>query len=114
NNQLRGANNDCSQNRDKWRREIAFLWGVTMMSEIIQKLRGDDIIVLVLVAGGLLTAIIAIIAICWMRVRNTDVMAALKQDMLSRGMSSAEIQAVLEAGSSGGRRTMRREFHRTA
>jgi hypothetical protein len=38
----------------------------------------------------------------WSSVRRAEIDAALKQDMLQRGMSAADIQTVLEASSQGG------------
>jgi hypothetical protein len=37
----------------------------------------------------------------WSSVRRAEIEAALKQDMLQRGMSAADIQVVLEASSQG-------------
>jgi hypothetical protein len=39
-----------------------------------------------------------IIAICWYKVHKTNTTAALKQDMLNRGISAEEIKMILEAG----------------
>jgi hypothetical protein len=64
------------------------------MSELLTHFKPGEIIGLVAVAGGLLIPITAILGGFWHRVRLT----ALKQDMVSRGMSAAEIQAVLDAG----------------
>jgi hypothetical protein len=59
---------------------------------------------LVAIAGGLLFLLVAVVADCWQKVRRAEVAAALKQDMLSRGMSAEEIRTVLEAGSKESRR----------
>jgi hypothetical protein len=37
----------------------------------------------------------------WSSIRRAEIDAALKQDMLQRGMSAADIQVVLEASSQG-------------
>jgi hypothetical protein len=59
---------------------------------------------LVAVAGGLLLGLVAVVAGCWQKVRRAEVAAALKQDMLNRGMSAEDIRTVLDAGSMESRR----------
>jgi hypothetical protein len=39
-----------------------------------------------------------VVAICWYKIHKNSIAAALKQDMLNRGMSADEIKTVLEAG----------------
>jgi hypothetical protein len=51
--------------------------------------------------GGLLCALIAILGYLWNSARKTEIEAALKQDMLNRGMTAEEIRTVLEAGTKG-------------
>ncbi len=72
------------------------------MSDLLSRFNAGEIIALVAVSGGLLCAILCgvtgIIAGCWQEVRRTDILAALKQDMLNRGMSADEIRTVVEAG----------------
>ena len=64
------------------------------MSEMLPYFKPGEIIALVAVAGGLLIPLTAILGGFWYRAR----LVAFKQDMVGRGMSPAEIQAVLEAG----------------
>jgi hypothetical protein len=66
--------------------------------DLLSHLNGRDLIILVSVVGGLLCAITAIIAAHWQKIRRAEIAAALKQDMLNRGMSADEIRTVLEAG----------------
>jgi len=91
------------------------------MGELLSKLGGGqllvlvaEMIVLVAVFGGLLTGIIAVLATQWRRVRVTEAETALKQQLLEKGMSAAEIEQVLKASShprrSGG--CSPRRFHR--
>ena len=47
--------------------------------------------------GGLAGIVVAI-SVAWAKVRQTEVEAGLKQDMLNRAMSAADIQQVLDAG----------------
>ena len=79
------------------------------MNELLSRFNAGEMIALVAVAGGLLCGILCgvtgIIAGCWQEVRRADLLAALKQDMLNRGMSADDIRTVIEAGS---RRSSRR------
>jgi hypothetical protein len=77
------------------------------MIDFLSGLNPRDLIILVSVVGGLLCAIIAIVAGAWQKVRRAEIIAALKQDMLNRGMSADDIRSVLEAGSRGSRRNSR-------
>ena len=74
------------------------------MTDFLSRFNAGEIIALVSVAGGLVCAITAIITGTWGKVRRTEIVAALKQDMLSRGMSADDIRTVLEAGSKVSRR----------
>jgi hypothetical protein len=67
-----------------------------------------EFIGLVAVAGGLLIGITAILAGAWQKVRRAEMAAALKQDMLNRGMSAEQIVAVLDAGTRASRKALRR------
>lgn len=50
---------------------------------------------------GCLIAVIAIIAHQWRRVRQLDIEGALKQDMLNRGLTPADIERVIFASTDG-------------
>lgn len=76
------------------------------MSEVLSKFDSGELIGLVAVVGGLLCGIIAIVMGCWLELRRTETSAALKQDMLNRGMSADEIRTVLEAGSRESRKAL--------
>jgi hypothetical protein len=71
------------------------------MSEVLSRLNGGEIIGLFAVVGGLLCAIVGILSGNWQKVRRAEIHAALKQDMLNRGMSADDIRAVMEAGGRG-------------
>ncbi len=77
------------------------------MHELLSRFDAGELIGLVAVAGGLLCGITAIIAGTWQKVRRTEIVASLKQEMLNRGMSADEIRTVLEAGSRGSRKEFR-------
>jgi hypothetical protein len=68
------------------------------MDELLAKLSAGQLIGLVAVIMGPLVAIVAVIASQWRRVRIAEMDAALKQQMLDKGMSAAEIEQVFRAG----------------
>ena len=68
------------------------------MTEFLSKFRSDEIIGLVTIVGSLLFLISPIVAICWYKIHKNSTLAALKQDMLDRGMSAEDIKTVLDAG----------------
>jgi hypothetical protein len=58
-----------------------------------------------IVGGGLLIGLIAVAGGIWSDVRKREIAAALKHDMLERGMSAEDIRAVLEAGTKRSRKS---------
>jgi len=56
------------------------------------------------VGGGLLMGLVAIVGSFWTDVRKKEIAAALKQDMLNRGMSAEEIRTVIDAGTKRSRK----------
>jgi hypothetical protein len=69
------------------------------MTDFFSRFRSDEIVGLITVVGGLIFLIVPIVGTFWYKIHKTSVNAALKQDMLNRGMSAEEIKTVLEAGS---------------
>lgn len=69
------------------------------MSELLARFSGGELIGLVSVLGGMLIAIVAVVTMQWRRVRVAEFEAGLKQQMLDKGMSAAEIVQVMSAGS---------------
>jgi hypothetical protein len=71
------------------------------MDEVLNRLNHDELlavaIVLPCLALALLLGLAGIIGGIWYHQRKLQVEAALKQDMLNRGMPASEIQKVLEA-----------------
>jgi len=67
------------------------------MHDFISEFGPERFIGLVAVVGGLLIPIVAIIGGLIYKHRRLSVEAALKQQMIERGMSADEIRAVLEA-----------------
>ena len=78
------------------------------MNEVLSKFDAGELIGLVAVAGGLLVGLLcgvtAIIAGSWQKLRRAEMAAALKQDMLNRGLSPEDIRTVLEADSKKSRK----------
>jgi hypothetical protein len=72
------------------------------MSEIMSKLDGDGVLALISIVGGLLCGMVAIAMSFWHKTRKLEIAAALKQDMLNRGISADEIQTVVESGTGMG------------
>lgn len=68
------------------------------MSELVGKFDADQLIGLVAVVGAFLCGLPAVILGIWYAIRQAELAAALKQDMLNRGMSAEEIRTVLDAG----------------
>jgi hypothetical protein len=84
------------------------------MHEFLSKFDGGELIGLVAVVGGLLCGVLcgvpAIVLGIWADVRKTEAVAALKQDMLNRGMSADEIRMVIEAGSPESLKALKRQY----
>ncbi len=49
------------------------------------------------VIGGVLIALTAIVSMNWRKARQSELDAALKQDMLNRGFTAADIERVINA-----------------
>jgi len=68
------------------------------MDVFLSRLSPGELIPIITLVLGALCALATIIAISWYQIHKTSTTAALKQDMLNRGMSAEEIKTVLEAG----------------
>lgn len=68
------------------------------MSEFLSRCPPGELIALVSIVGGLICGTIVLIASFWRRIRQAEIDAKLKQDMLDRGMSPEEIRIVVESG----------------
>jgi hypothetical protein len=77
------------------------------MTDFLSKFRSGEIIGLVAIVCSFLFVISPIIAFCWYKIHKNSTAAALKQDMLNRGMSAEEIKIVLEAGTQAPARCVR-------
>jgi len=70
-----------------------------IMYELLSKMEPGQLIGLVAVVGGLVCGIVAIVMGVGLEIRRVELAAALKKDMLERGMTAEEIRVVMEAGS---------------
>ncbi|HEV3163236.1 MAG TPA: hypothetical protein VGZ22_04290 [Isosphaeraceae bacterium] len=69
------------------------------MFELLSRFNPGELIGLVAVGGGLFCGLTAIVMGVWHANRRLEIVAALKQDMLDRGMSADDIRTVLDSGS---------------
>ncbi|HMC63678.1 MAG TPA: hypothetical protein VKI65_01955 [Gemmataceae bacterium] len=67
------------------------------MPDFLARVTSRDMVAIVAVVGGLTVAAIAVLASNWRRVRIAEMEGSLKQQMLEKGMSAAEIEQVLRA-----------------
>jgi hypothetical protein len=81
------------------------------MSELLSKFDGGELIGLVAVGGSMLCGMVAIVMGIWHANRKSEIAAALKTDMLNRGMSAEEIRTVLDAGTFASRFSPRCRSH---
>jgi hypothetical protein len=70
-----------------------------IMYELLSRMDPGQLIGLVAVVGGLVCGIVAIVMGVGLEIRRVELAAALKKDMLERGMTAEEIRIVMEAGS---------------
>ena len=68
-----------------------------MFQQLLDRLGNGQLFVLIIIALALTSGIVKCIANQWRKIRQAEMEAALKQDMLNRGMSAQEIQTVLSA-----------------
>jgi hypothetical protein len=73
---------------------------VASWETIVEQFLHREAVIVLIVFGTLsLTGIAFIWGVIWHRMRQAEIDAALKSEMIQRGMSADEIQQVLEAGS---------------
>ena len=68
------------------------------MFEVLSRFEPGQVIGLVAVIGGLGVGALAVFMGISLEMRKAELAAALKKDMLERGMSPTEIRAVMDAG----------------
>jgi hypothetical protein len=69
-----------------------------MLADIMSRFNFGELMGFLSVGGGLLIGLVAVAGGLWVELRKTEITAALKQDMLGRGMPPEEIKMVLDAG----------------
>jgi hypothetical protein len=67
------------------------------MQDLLARLTSDDAVAIVFLALTFLAGMVVWLSLQWRLHRRTELEAALKLDMLSRGMSAHEIERVLRA-----------------
>lgn len=78
-----------------------------MLADIFSRFNYNELMGFFVVSGGLIIGLVAVAGGFWVELRKTEISAALKQEMLSRGMPAEEIQMVLDAGTHRSRRRAR-------
>ena len=68
------------------------------MTDLLSRFDSGQLLGLVSIVGGMLFSLLIVTGSYWRKVREAEIAAALKRDMLDRGMSAEEIKTVLEAG----------------
>jgi hypothetical protein len=71
-----------------------------MLQDFVLAFGRENAFILLLVIFSALVPLAFFIAIQWRKIRQSEIQAALKHDMLERGMSAEQIKLVLEAGQS--------------
>src|SRR5690242_6370285 len=79
-----------------------FLEKGSVMVEFLSRFNGGELIGLTSVIMGPLMIAVIVIASQWRKVRVAEVEGALKQQMLDKGMSAAEIEQVMKASNDPG------------
>ena len=72
-----------------------------MIEVLVESLQGAGSLIVILVPMVLIFLVI-IIGHFWLKARQADIDASLKEEMLARGMSADDIKKVLEASSEKG------------
>jgi hypothetical protein len=68
------------------------------MFELLSRFHPGELIGLSAVVGGLVVGAIAVVMGIGLEMRKIELAAALKKDMIERGMTPEEIRTVMEAG----------------
>jgi hypothetical protein len=71
------------------------------MEDLLSRLTSSDVTGIVFFGLAFLAGMVVWLTLQWRLHRRTEIEAALKQDMLNRGMSAEEIERVLRARLSG-------------
>lgn len=71
-----------------------------MFDELLFRLGKDEIFALGMLIIAGVTAAVVVAAVQWRKVRQAEIEAGLKRDLIARGMSAADILSVLGASTS--------------
>ena len=69
-----------------------------MLAEFLSRFQFGELMGFLAVGGGMLIGLVAVAGGLWVEIRKNEIAAALKQEMLGRGMAPEEIKMVLDAG----------------
>jgi hypothetical protein len=69
------------------------------MAELLSRMSPGEFVLLVVFGGAVFCGLVAIIMGFGVEYRKAELAAALKKDMLERGMTPEDIRLVMEAGS---------------
>jgi|HubBroStandDraft_1064217.scaffolds.fasta_scaffold1287882_1 hypothetical protein len=69
-----------------------------MLADFLSRFQFGELMGFLAVGGGLLIGLVAVAGGLWVEIRKNEIAAALKQEMLGRGMAPEEIKMVLDAG----------------
>src|SRR5947209_421011 len=96
NNSLRETNNSEKRTRDRTTpaedRPMTQILFASGFDDVLARLDGGGVIALTAVGGGLLVGAVAIVFANWRSVRLAEMETALKQQMLEKGMTAADIE----------------------
>ena len=67
------------------------------MQDILARMGNDEIFLIIVLMTSAIVGLTVFFTLQWRKLRQTELDAALKQDMLNRGMSAYDIKLVLEA-----------------
>ena len=68
------------------------------MHDVIARIRPDELIGLTAVVGTILVALTWVVAYYWRKVRQVEAETALKNELVQRGLSVADIERVMRSG----------------
>jgi hypothetical protein len=73
-----------------------------MLANILSDLKLEEFLVFSLLMAGILLPLAIVGMVQWRKVRQAELEASLKHEMITRGMSAADIKVVLESSMAAG------------
>ena len=81
------------------------------MAGLLDRLSGRDLQSLLTVLIGCGLALAVVVVVQWRMLKQAEIEATLKQDMIAQGMSAEEIERILNAGVGNASRRNKRKCH---